>query len=107
MKNATHTYTLVVNSPRDHEFIQEVLESYAVETSYIESGDKTNRGFFAVTRWAVEDIEEALAQRDIEPTVENINKVMAAERTIQDRLIETGWEVLDTIIADGHINWEE
>lgn len=53
-------------------------------------------------RWNIEDLVIAMAEAGIEPTDENIDKVLAHrfERTLHERSVEEGWEIIDVIISN-------
>jgi len=53
-------------------------------------------------RWCVEDLVIAMTKAGIEPTDENIDKVLANrfERTLQEMSIAEGWEIIDVIISN-------
>jgi hypothetical protein len=58
---------------------------------------------FATIKWSVADLAQVLEDRGIEPSQENITKFIEFTRgpkTLQDRSIEEGWSILDTIVDD-------
>lgn len=51
--------------------------------------------------WSIADVQEALTKAGYEPTDDNVQKVIAnrLDRTLKDRSIEEGWEILDVIVT--------
>ena len=59
--------------------------------------------YFGVVQWVREDIMDALVERDIEPTPENIEAVFTAcnnDHHFTDEMIRAGWSSLDAKICD-------
>lgn len=57
--------------------------------------------YFGVVRWHEDDVREAFRQRGIDPTDEEVSRVIefCESHHFTDRLIEMGWDVLDTFIG--------
>lgn len=91
-----------VNEAREilNEELRKMEEKHSITTSHITMGDDTNKEFFAVIRWCEDDVHQALVDRDILPTKENIQKVMERHDVIEENSIEEGWAILDCIISD-------
>jgi hypothetical protein len=55
----------------------------------------------AVIRWSIADLKMALEQKNIVPTDANIELVLNNRftKTLEERSIEEGWEIIDTIIS--------
>lgn len=97
-------YTIVVDTELSHLSLENMLkiwaEQRAVKVESVQHGDQTNDEFFAVIRWAEDDVQEALARRDLPLTQNNIDLVMDQGTVLEERSIEEGWEMLDVIISD-------
>lgn len=52
-------------------------------------------------KWCYQDLMELMASRGIELTDENIDRIEGCrlEKTMQDRSIEEGWQILDDIVS--------
>lgn len=55
-------------------------------------------------KWTKSDIVEALKKDGIEPSEENINKVISYHnlKHLEEESIERGWEIIESIIASGN-----
>jgi hypothetical protein len=63
--------------------------------------DGSNGGeFFAVVRWGEEDIKQALTKDGYKITRANVKRVLDSRtsRTLQERSIEEGWEVMSVCL---------
>lgn len=51
-------------------------------------------------KWTTADIKEALIGRGIEPTHENIQNLLSGRfvKTLEERSIEEGWQIIDDLI---------
>lgn len=63
----------------------------------------------ATIRWTIADVVSAMIKNGIEPTDENIKKVLANrfQRTLEERSIEDGWEIIDTLITNTDVKSKE
>ena len=97
-------YTIVVDTDSSYDSVKNMTQVWAnqrgIKVDSIQHGDQTNDEFFAVIRWAEDDVQEALARRDLPLTEKNIELVMDHSTTLEERSIEEGWEMLDVIISD-------
>lgn len=98
-------YTLIVDTNIEKKSLISALEGFGIKTEYATEGDDTNRDFFMTIRWHRDDIAQALGDRGIAATEENIGKVIADCGIVEDRSVEEGWEMLDIVIRD--IDFEE
>jgi hypothetical protein len=58
---------------------------------------------FAVIRWSVEDLCEALTKAGVEPDTANVNRFLQhprAARTLHELSVQFGWETLSDIITN-------
>lgn len=54
-----------------------------------------NTDYFAVVRWCDADLENALAEMNVEANSTNLNSLKAlCKRPLEDLMIERGWEVI-------------
>jgi len=53
-------------------------------------------GYYAMTRWHPEDVQALKPEWSTEQAVDFLQR---NESKIQDRLVELGWEVLETLIS--------
>ena len=60
----------------------------------------TNNGYYFIVRWCDNDIAEALGEYGVEATESNIEEVKMRCRHIEDRMIESGWDVIESAIQD-------
>ena len=60
-------------------------------------------------KWTIKDVEEALVSRGIQPTDENMQRLLSGrfERTLQERSIEEGWQIIDDLISMADFKEEE
>ena len=65
--------------------------------SLVDKGDY----WFSEVKWGVPDVREALRRRGHACTADNVAKVLGSkrfEKTLQDRVIEEGWEILFDLV---------
>lgn len=60
----------------------------------------TNNGYYFIVRWCDDDIAEALREYGVEATESNIEEVKMRCRRIEDRMIESGWDVIESAIQE-------
>ena len=60
-----------------------------------------NDNIIASTTWTLEDLEEFLKSKGYETTDENIETLLdnRLTKTLEERSIEEGWEIIDTIFC--------
>ncbi len=58
--------------------------------------------YFGEVRWTEEDVREALERCGVQPTDENVSRVVGfcESHHFTDRLIELGWDVMSQYIED-------
>jgi len=56
--------------------------------------------YYAETRWTVQDILGAAERAEIDMTPEQAREWLQRNaHVIQDRLVEVGWDVIDTLLS--------
>lgn len=74
-----------------------------LEDAWMRHDDGNEEGkHFAVIRWGVDDVKEALRQGGYKTSRENVRRVLASRtaRTLEDVSIGYGWEILDSCFYD-------
>jgi hypothetical protein len=51
--------------------------------------------------WCIADLRDALTQRNIKDTDENIAKILDSrfKKTLEESSVEHGWDVIDTLVT--------
>ena len=77
----------------------EAKDSIVVHSDASYKGEHNPHEVFCVIKWCIADLLDAMDNRGIELTDENIDRAIDAVDYLQDRSIELGWEVMDTLLG--------
>lgn len=99
-KNNGEKYTILTNK-KDYYSAEIDSCTYSVEIRG-ESLKNYHDDEVALIRWCEDDLREALENRGFKSSEKNIEILCnnRLERTLEDRSIEAGWDVIDTIIIN-------
>ncbi len=77
-----------------------LLYQLVLENKSLLTDSQFDEDFFCHIRWHKDDVRCALENADISPTEQNIESfVYHGSKTLNDRSIEIGWEVIDDLIS--------
>ena len=64
--------------------------------------EQREQGWYGISRWCREDVHSIRKDMELHQWTDEIAEAWLAsiERTLRDRMTETGWEVIETLMDD-------
>lgn len=77
-------------------------ESGIMSGGYTYEGMHHHGEVICTITWLLDDLLDMMAKQGVELTDENIDHILGQrfERTLRERSIEEGWEIIDVLVSD-------